>query len=371
MQSSGSTICKMEDISPLNNTPYRRILLVKPSSLGDVLHAFPAFYLLRKSLPHAKIDWVINSNLASILSYIRPDLNRIINFRRNDFKNVKNAPFALLNIVTGLRRHKYDLAIDMQGLLRSSMMTFVSKSGEKIGFSDLKEKISGVLYDKKIETPEHTAHAIEKNCYLISKILGIEYRVPDFFLPPAILTDITTILKKVDIEEYEKYICFSPVARWITKSWPPEFFASIADSVVKEFPGKKIILLGSKSERAAVDKIVSICKFARPINLAGKTSICELVELLRKSELLLTNDSGPMHIAAAVRTPVFAMFGPTDPEKTGPYWQWNTIYQAGGGCIKCFSRVCKKSLDCQRAISAKTVSKDIINKLYSNALSFR
>lgn len=361
-----SKICDIDDIKPLkDNLGYRKILIVKPSSLGDILHAFPAFCLLRKSLPLAKIDWVVNSTLSSVLSYIRPDLNKVINFRRNEFKKIKIAPRTLVNFIANIRKAKYDLAIDMQGLIRSSMMTFAARAEYRVGFAELKERVSSIFYDKKVFVPQEITHAIDKNCYLIANILGIENVVPDFKLPIIQNIDITDILSRNKIEEGTRYIAFSPVARWATKTWPPEFFAEIADILTQELPDIKIILLGSKGEYDVIEKVVENCKYAKPVNLSGTTSLCELVELIRGAEILLTNDSGPMHIAAFVRTPVFAMFGPTFPERTGPYWQWHKIYQSTKGCIKCAKRTCHSNdLECQTAVTAKKVAEDILKKLY-------
>ena len=359
-------ICDIDDIEPLkDNLGYRKILIIKPSSLGDILHAFPAFYLLRKSLPLAKIDWVANSTLSPILGYIRSDINRVINFRRNEFKKTKIAPKAIVSLITNIRRSKYDLVIDMQGLIRSSMMTFAARAGHKAGFAEVKERGSGIFYDKKISVPREITHAIDKNCFLIASILDTENVVPDFRLPFLSNVDITDILSRNRISEGAKYIAFSPVARWATKTWPPEFFSKVADIITREIPEIKIILLGTKGERAAIEEVVTNCKYAEPVNLSGTTGLSELIELIRGAEILLTNDSGPMHIAAFVGTPVFAMFGPTFPEKTGPYWQWHKVYQATEGCVKCAKRNCyRNDLECQKTVSAKKVAEDMLKKLY-------
>lgn len=359
-------ICDINDIKPLkDNLGYRKILIIKPSSLGDILHAFPAFYLLRKSLPLAKIDWVVNSTLSPILGYIRSDLNRVINFRRNEFKKTKVAPKELVSLIANIRRAKYDLVIDMQGLIRSSMMTFAARAEHKAGFAEVKERGSGIFYDKKISVPHEITHAIDKNCFLIAGILGIENVVPDFKLPPLSNVDIGDILIRNGIEEKTKYIAFSPVARWATKTWPPAFFSKIADIITREIPDIKIILLGTKVEHAAIEQVAVGCRYAKPINLSGATNLSELIELIRGSELLLTNDSGPMHIAAFVRTSVFAMFGPTFPEKTGPYWPWHKVYQSSKGCVKCAKKNCNRNkLECQKAVSARKVAEDMLKKLY-------
>ncbi|MCP4178491.1 MAG: lipopolysaccharide heptosyltransferase II [bacterium] len=359
-------IVDINEIEAINcfDKKIKKILIIKPSSLGDIFHAFPAFYLLKKYFPDAEIDWLVNISFAPILSYIEKDLNRTILFRRKDFKNWFKAVKTFLNLFIDIRKSKYDLVIDMQGLMRSAIFTFISKSGKKIGFADVREKISTLAYHRKIKTPEEITHAIDKNIYLISSIFNKNHIVPDYILPVDEMININKILKRKEIGKNDKYITLSPGARWTTKTWPPEFFAKISDDIAKEHPDIKVVLIGSTAEIETAKELTSLCKIAKPVSTVGETNLAELVELIRNSQLLLTNDSGPMHIAAFLRVPVFALFGPTYPEKTGPYWQWNKVYQSKEGCIKCLKRDCAaNTLECQKNISQKNVSNDINNKL--------
>ena len=351
-------------IEELKDDRIKKILLIKPSSLGDILQAFPAFLLLKKSLPNSKVDWIVNDNCAGVLDYIRKDLNNVIIFNRSKFKKKGRVVSEFFNLVKTVRKDKYDLTIDMQGLIRSAFMAGISRSPIRAGFMDVRERFSSVFYNRKISIPWGVTHAIEKNVSLIAGILGVYPVVPDFRLPD-IGVDINRSLNNLGLSG-KKYITVAPGARWETKMWPASFFASILDHVSEVFPELKILLLGSKSDIKVVKRVVEQCRKATPISLAGYTDIRELTEFIRKSELLLTNDSGPMHIAASMRVPVFAMFGPTLPERTGPYWQWNKIYQARSGCIKCLDRKCSTgTLECQSAISAQSVAEDIILNLRS------
>jgi len=358
-------ICSLDEILPCTNTgKFKRILIIKPSSLGDILQALPAFYLLRKSLPEAQIDWLVNSNLSDVFSYIKNDLGRIIYFRRDKFRMFSSIPGELINLINVLRKNTYDLVIDMQGLIRSALMAFITKSKYKVGFSDAKEKISGFFYDNKISAPKEIVHAIEKNCYLISSVLGIENRVPNFVLPKPLGFKMSHQLKSLGLESNDEYITVSPVARWKTKTWPPDFFGEIIDSVALAFPWKKIIILGSWNESSAISKVISSCKIAKPINLCGKTNIEELFELIRNSQIFIGNDSGSMHVASLLRVPVFTFFGSTDPEKTGPYWPCSNVYQAKIDCIKCLKRICpEKNFQCHYKLKTEPIIKDIITKL--------
>jgi heptosyltransferase I len=359
-------IVNISDIDVINCKDHniKKILIIKPSSLGDIFHAFPAFYLLKKYFPDAEIDWFINISFAPILSYIEEDLNRVILFRRKDFKNWFKAVKTFLKLYLDIRKEKYDLVIDMQGLMRSAIFTFIARSGNKVGFSDVREKISKLAYNGKVDIPEEITHAIDKNIYLVLSIFKKDHIVPDYILPVDKKVDIKSILRSKKIEGNCKYITISPGARWTTKTWSPEFFAKISDDIVKEHPDIKIVLIGSSAEIELAEKLISLCEIAKPVSTVGETTLNELVEVIRNSQLLLTNDSGPMHIGAFLRVPVFALFGPTYPEKTGPYWEWNKVYQSKKGCIKCFKRDCAlNNLECQNNISQKNVSKDINNKL--------
>ncbi|MCF7792086.1 MAG: lipopolysaccharide heptosyltransferase I [Victivallales bacterium] len=346
----------------------RSVLVVKMSSLGDVIHTFPVIALLHKSLPGVKIDWVVNKNLAVMLEWMKPYLNEVITFNRSKFKglNIVKETFRIAKI---LRRKKYDCVIDLQGLMKSSLITFLSKSEEKVGFSRPREKIARYAYNRKIEIPQGIKHAIEKNIYLVSDYLELNAKVPDFKIPASekYFSVIDQLLNGVGIDiNKNKYIVISPGARWESKRWPADFFASTADRVAVLRNDLKLVIIGSREEKELAEEIIHLCVTAEPVSLAGKTDMIELVEVLRNAELLLANDSGPMHIAAALRTKVFALFGPTDPELTGPYWPGNRVFQNSKGCIKCFKRKCVRGDNmCRKTVGAFDIAEEIVNSIKS------
>ena len=353
---------QLQEIKPVSSIP-KRILFIKSSSLGDIFHALPAFYLLSAACPGCKIDWLVNTNFAPVLEYIKKDLNKIIYFDREAIRTT-GALKGILKLVKSIRKERYDLVLDVQGLIRSSLMTLVARSAKKAGFAEPREKLSTLFYNEKIRIPEELQHAIEKNTFLVSKILNMQHTVPDYVIPPVekYRNDALKVFKEHSIEP-SGYIAFAPGTRWKTKCWPTSFFAKVADSVNSAYPNLKIILVGAASDNKIAVDIISKCKVSKPVSLTGKTNLCILVEVLRDAGVLLTNDSGPMHIAAALRVPVFALFGPTAPEKTGPFWQWHKIYQNETGCIKCFKRVCRRpTLECQLGILPEKVADDIVDK---------
>ena len=358
--------------TPLNLIPVsdrkeiKRILVIKPSSLGDIIHTFPVIALLYKSLPGVKIDWVVNSNAVSILDYMEDYLNGVIEFRRNEFKSGSTFK-ELKRLVKEIRSEKYDAVLDIQGLMRSGLMTLIAKAEEKVGFSNPKEKIAKFAYNRKIRVPDDMFHAIEKNLFMTCKFLNIEYTVPDFKIPRIAKYDslLSDILEKFNLNSSNcNYVVLNPGARWNSKRWSTSFYAEVADAVCNSDSKMQIFLTGSSDEEDLGSEIIGLCKIAKPLSLIGKTSMIELVEVLRNASAIVTNDSGPMHIAAALGIRVYAMFGATDPDLTGPFWPNSRVFQHKTGCIKCFKRKCTTGeLQCQTVISAVSLAEIIIKEL--------
>ena len=351
-------------LSPLSEN-IKKILIIKPSSLGDVIHTFPVIAFFKSAIPGVQIDWLINKNISSILDYLDDFLEDKVLFNRSGFKGM-NFIIESCKLVHNIRKKKYDCIIDLQGLLRSSIMTFMGKGKYKVGFSNPKEKISRFAYNLKIDLPDNIEHAIEKNIYLVSKFLKIDPVVPAFNIP--LIKKYKDIIDNVSIEvdfklSDKKYFIVAPGARWNSKRWSTDFFAQTLD-IISEKSKLIPIIIGTKDEKILSEEIIEKCKNANPVSLVAKTSMIELVELLRNARLILTNDSGPMHIAASLGTNVLALFGATDPELTGPYWPNSKVFQKKEGCIKCFKRECNlDKQECQDGFSSEYIAKEILKYL--------
>jgi heptosyltransferase I len=264
-----------------------RILIVKPSSLGDVIHALPTVNLIRRQFPEAHITWLINRELSSLLQRCPVINDRIEFYRRNS-----GSWFSLLR---RLRRERFDLVVDLQGLLRSGLFTFGTRAPRRLGLNDAREG-ANLFYNEIVEVPR--AHAIDRYLcaarYLgcpdgpVGFPLGLESRAPARSL-----------------------IALNPLARWETKIWGDDNFSALLDRL----PTERVVLIGSARERERIESI----NRGRARNLAGTLDLYELAELYRQCVVVITNDTGPMHLAAAVGTPVLALFGPTDPALVGPY----------------------------------------------------
>jgi heptosyltransferase-1 len=260
----------------------RRILVVKPSSLGDVIHALPTVNLLRRQFPDAHISWLINAELSSLLKKC-PVINDRIEFHRHD----AGSWFSLLR---RLRRERFDLVVDLQGLFRSGFFAFVTGAPRRIGLSDARE---GARWFYSEVVPVQREHAVTRYLRVTGQTGPVEFPLG------------------VGDRKRENLIALNPLARWETKIWGDANFSAL----LGRLPADRVVLIGSARER---DRIETINR-GRARNLAGTLDLYELAELYRQCAVVITNDTGPMHLAAAVGAPVIALFGPTDPELVGPY----------------------------------------------------
>jgi heptosyltransferase-1 len=338
-----------------------RILVVKPSSLGDVVHSFPAVDLIRRSLPEStRISWVVNEELAGITA-LCPGVDRVVSFPRRHFA-AKNK---LRQFLKELRAEPYDLAIDFQGLLRSALICRFSKAKRRTGFRHAREG-GWLFYTERYTVPERLRHAVAKNLWLARQTLASELpeRRPPLQLPAAARTEASQRLTAIAAAGPVLAVGFS--SRWPSKNWPVAFFAAVLDECARRLPELRCWLLGAPSEQPEGDKLRAQCKLCQPRNFAGNTDMLTLSALLEQSHALLTNDSGPMHIAAALGVPCVALFGATDPTLTGPYGEEGLHHVIQSHCTHspCFQKICPFSPDaCCKGWEPADVADRIIDKL--------
>ncbi len=338
----------------------KRFLIVKPSSLGDVIHAFPAVSMLAQSEPEAKIDWLVAPAFAPVVKY-HPAVDNVILFRRKELGKLSSFPKAFAELFTEIRKNRYDAVIDLQGLLRSALISRLAKTNIAAGPAVSKERGIQFFYDIKLNPGEKFRHAVRKNMAMMAEFLNIpepEKAVFEIKENPAAAQKLDELMSGFP---KEKLIAIAPGARWASKQWPPEFFADVISIFHQKHPDYSFIILGSPDEKP-LGEILEKHMRAPALNLIGQTGIPELLEAIRRSSLLLCNDSGPMHIAAALGTPLICMFGPTDPVLTGPFTDRAEILVPELECIKCFKRECTSGR-CHCAISPETAKKSMENLL--------
>jgi len=326
----------------------RRLLIVKPSSLGDVVHALPTLSALRRRFPSAKLSWLVKREWADVLEG-NPDLDEVLSVDLS----VKGWPAA----IRAVRAGRFDLVVDLQGLLRSAVLGWASGSPARVGFANGREG-SPWCYTHRVPVPDASIHAVDR-CLLIARFLGAEPEKPGpsaFHLPQESAAEarVEALLAAAGVQAGTMLVALNPSARWTTKQWPAESFAAVGDWLQQQ--GARVVVIGGREERP-VGEAVMRAMHGAPIDLAGKTTMKELIALLRRLRVFITNDSGPMHLAAAVGTPVIALFGPTDPARTGPYGAGHVVLRSGVPCSPCFSRHCANAvtMECLTAIQPQRV----------------
>jgi lipopolysaccharide heptosyltransferase I len=296
----------------------KNILIIKPSSLGDIVLALPALTALRKSFPNAKISWLIRPEFAPLLEN-HPHLNEIIPFDRKFLGKAWFHPGAsgsLLSLIKRLRRAEFDAVIDFQGLFRTASLAWLSGCKKRFGIAHARE-FAPLFYTHKITQTKDCIHLVDFYLKII-KTAGATDLDVQFVLPlhPEAAESVGRLLEKHHISP-ENYAVLVPGSAHDDKRWPIERFAELAEKISSQFE-LPIVATGDEGEAALVEKLKDISKVP-VVNIAGKTSLSELVVLLKNAKLVVSNDTGPGHIAAALGTPLVLMFSWSNPARIAPY----------------------------------------------------
>jgi heptosyltransferase-1 len=314
-------------------SPRPRILLVKLSSFGDVLHALPTLEALRAAYFEAHITWLVEAAYAPLLSG-HPALDEVWiapRLRPGEFFSGSN-PARLRRLVQQLRARPFDLVLDVQGLLKSAVWVALAKSPRKVGYDRTRE-LSYLPLTQRVPPFDPEAHAVTR--YLnLAHYLGAPPTLPVFRLGLDAATDISALIPN---DPGRPLAVLHPGARWASKLWPPVSWANLAAWFHAQ--GFQVGVTGSVADQELVAAIVRQSR-APLVNLAGRTSLAELAGVLRRAQLAVTTDTGAMHLAAALGTPVVALFGPTAPWRTGPFGPGHQVVRLGLPCSPCFKRQC-------------------------------
>lgn len=297
---------------------YENILLIKPSSLGDIVLALPALSALRRSFPRARISWLIRPEFAPLIEG-HPHLDEIILFDRKSLGRAWRHPAALrelTSLISRLRRKHFDGVLDLQGLFRSASLAWLSGCKRRFGPIWRKE-LAHYFYTTAIPPRPEWAHVVDYYLKLIEAMGGADLRV-EFMLPekPEAAAAARDLLSRYGVDS-GRYAVIIPGSAQVSKCWPAERFAALADRLASDH-GLAVAATGSRAESPMIERIQSLAEY--PIaNLAGRTSLPELTEVLRMAKLVVSNDTGPGHIAAARGRPLVMMFSWSNPLRVGPY----------------------------------------------------
>jgi heptosyltransferase I len=321
-----------------------RILLVRLGALGDIVHAIPVAAALRHAFPGARIDWLVSAKHREILDLV-PVIDRrlVINDRPGTgVRTVRgdlSPTTSMLSAIGELRRAHYDVALDLQGLLKSAVLARMSGATRVIGFSSayLREPLARAFYTE-VHEPKGIAHVMFQNLSLL-EALGLTATPPEF---PIERTD-SAIERDMQERTRGRYALLNPGAAWPNKRWPPSRFGAVA-AALRERHGLMSVVPWGPGEQPIAEELVASSNGAAI--LSPPTSIADLVALTRGAALMISGDTGPTHIAAAVGTPIVGLFGPTRPARNGPWSPADVVVSRDAICECHHLRRCRRATMC-------------------------
>jgi len=327
-----------------------KILILKPSSLGDVIQALPVLRLIKRHLPDSQVYWWIESGLAPLLEG-DPDLAGLIYFNRKRWGSPLHWG-EIWNTIREMRAHAFDWVIDLQCLARSGAVAWLANGGLLVGLDERREGAQG-YYDMAARRASYHTHAVD--WYLsVLPLLKVPVHRDFEWLPPR--PGAAASLAEKWKPGTDPWIMLQPGARWINKRWPVEHFVTLTQKLAQARPEFRFAVLGGK-EDGSMGQTIARAVPDRCVDLTGKLSMPEMFECLRAASLMVTNDTGPMHVAAALGKPVVGLFGPTEPARTGPYGQTERALRLNLPCVPCMKPRCHyiKPYECLRGLSPDVV----------------
>ncbi len=327
-----------------------KILILKPSSLGDVVQALPVLRLIKLHWPESEVYWWIDTNLAPLLEG-DPDLAGLVHFHRRRWAAPPHWP-EIVRTVRWLRRQHFDIVIDLQSLMRTGVFAWLANSKLAVGLDEAREGARG-FYDIIVNRPSRMTHAVD--WYLrVPPALGVPVHRNFDWIPSR--TAAAQAIREKWKADQSRWIVLQPGARWLNKRWPAEHFAELVTLLAKEYREARFAILGGQEDRP-LGEVIARTGGERCLDLTGKLSLSEMIEWIRLGDLMVTNDTGPMHVAAAMGKRVVGLFGPTEPRRTGPYGQLENVLQLNLPCVPCMTSRChnQRPLECLRALTPATV----------------
>ncbi len=308
-------------MNPLSVGSSPRILIVRVGAMGDVLHALPAVAALRQQWPGAEIDWAVDTRWAALLVNAEGRGPVVTAVHRAETRLWSRAPFSLatlrsvIQLRQDLQEERYDHVIDLQGTLRSAVIGRFAGGGSLAGLADPREAAARAFYTRQIE--RRGTHVVQQGAALLGDALGIALTPVPYELPHDAQAEawVETIVGTAPSDHSDKrFALLAPSAGWGAKQWPAARFGALARDL---HAGGWTVLI---NDAAATDPTC-----AAVVTASGQTAVPvsstlpQLIALLRRVDVVVGGDSGPVHLAAALRTPVAALFGPTDPARNGPW----------------------------------------------------
>lgn len=333
-----------------------RILIVRLGSLGDIIHTLPVVDALRRAFPEARLDWMVDQRQQQILELVPVIDHRVV------VSTDVTSWARLIRTMAEVRRTRYDVAIDLQGLLKSAWLARASAARRVIGFTraHLREPAAASFYTERC-APDGARHVIEKNLSVL-RCFELDVPAPPFRFPLTTVTStvVAMIRDRLRLSAHDPFALINPGGAWLNKRWPPGRFAEVA-AWLQRTRGWRSVALWGPGEDALAREVVAGSGGAA--ELSPPTSLADLVALARAARLMISGDTGPLHMAAALGTPVVGIFGPTSPARNGPWSAADRSLSRFDGCICHHERRCRRARPCVWDISTDEVLKAVEDRL--------
>jgi lipopolysaccharide heptosyltransferase I len=323
--------------------PPRRVAVIKPSALGDILNSLPVLTALRERFPDAHLTWVVNRAYEPLLAG-HPHLDAVLPFDRGALRRgVLSGGMAFARFLRLLRQQEFDLAIDLQGLLRSGLMTRATGAAVRVGLATAREG-ARFFYTHRVDDVTGVKHAVDR-CWRVAEALGAAG--PKQFVVP-IDGEARRWAADALRSSPRPWLAVAPGSRWLTKRWPPGHFAALLRQAQARFGGTAVFI-GAPDEAELAREAAALLD-GPSCDLSARTTLPQLAALLETTDVLLTNDSGPMHLAVALGRPVVAPYTCTRVELNGPYGQFARAVETRVWCAGSYRKRCNR-LECMSELT--------------------
>ncbi|NOR12214.1 MAG: lipopolysaccharide heptosyltransferase I [Candidatus Aminicenantes bacterium] len=329
------------------------ILIIRLSSLGDIIHTLPAFSALREKIPEAKIVWIVEENGREILDLV-PGIDRIVVAKTRGWKVTSLKSWSEVKLIRKNIRNRDQTAIDFQGLVKSGVVSYLSRAKRRIGFhrKNLKEPITSIFYTDQLKEISEQTHVILKNLSLLS-LVGIEEEQFNFplMIPDALQRTTLKMLEELGYKDSEKLVILNVGAAWATKRWDPERWVELIRLLKTNRNDLFFLLLwGNEEEKTIADFIHKETSISKVPFL----SIKDIIALIKETDLIVSGDTFALQVACALSRPVVGIFGPTNPKRNGPFSLNDRIAFHELECSHCYQRKCS-TVECLKKITAEEV----------------
>jgi heptosyltransferase I len=333
-----------------------RVLLVRMGALGDIVHALPVLAALRTRRPDVLVDWLVDARYDGVLALVDGLARRVVVRAAAGGVVEGVASFAgssgMLGAIGFLRRQRYAAALDLQGLIKSAVWAWASGATRRIGFerSALREPAAAWAYDERVPVDDR-GHVVHKNLALLP-VIGLESAGIQFPWKRVASAVADAVAEDVRVKSAPGVVLLNPGAAWENKRWPPAHFGALAARLAAAYGFASVVTWGP-GERDRAEAVVAASNghaIASP-----PTGLHDVLALARAARLCVSGDTGPLHLAASVGTPIVGLFGPTRPERNGPWLTEDVAVSRAGECVCFHKRACLRGQACIDRIAVDEV----------------